>query len=73
MRWIDMPVMIRSTAKRTKDERYKRTITPKMNVGFKSAINIVNRKTPFATLYGSFAVPEAASLLPSVNTFGGLL
>ena len=38
MRWMDRPVVMRTMANRTKDDRYKRTKTPKMKVGLRSAI-----------------------------------
>jgi hypothetical protein len=38
MRWIERPVRIRITAKRTNDERYRRTKMPNMKVGLRSAI-----------------------------------
>ena len=36
---MDMPVRIRSIANKINDDRYRRTKTPKMKVGFNSAID----------------------------------
>src|SRR4051812_24673029 len=47
---MDIPVMIRRMAKRMKDERYRRTITPNTKVGLRSAIAAVNQFAPFALL-----------------------
>src|SRR6187402_3428207 len=44
---MDMPVMIRRMAKRMKDERYRRTITPNTKVGLRSAMAVVNQFAPF--------------------------
>lgn len=38
IRWIDTPVRIRRTARKTKDDRYRRTRQPKKKVGLRRAI-----------------------------------
>ena len=51
MRWIDMPVRIRRTANKIKDNKYRSTITPKMKVGFKSAIKIVQSRNAIRMVF----------------------